>query len=93
MFILLGSPGSGKSTQAELLQERLGYKWISTGRLLRETGDPEILEELKTGNLLSNDVVQKIFEKALSETDENVESLISLKKSYSQSLMALKHMV
>lgn len=76
MFILLGSPGAGKSTQAELLQERLGYKWISTGRLLRETGDPKILAELKTGNLLSNDIVQGIFEEALKSTPEEQEILV-----------------
>jgi adenylate kinase len=34
--ILLGGPGSGKGTQAELLQERLGITHVASGDLFRE---------------------------------------------------------
>lgn len=34
--ILLGGPGSGKGTQAELLQERLGFTHVASGDLFRE---------------------------------------------------------
>ena len=35
-IILLGAPGSGKGTQAELLQSRLGLTHIASGDLFRE---------------------------------------------------------
>ena len=35
-LVLLGPPGSGKGTQAELLAERLGLAYIGTGDILRD---------------------------------------------------------
>jgi adenylate kinase len=36
IIILFGAPGSGKGTQSEILQERLGLLHLSSGDLLRE---------------------------------------------------------
>lgn len=76
MFILLGSPGAGKSTQAELLQKRLGYKWISTGGLARGSTDPEIIEVIERGDLLSNDLIQRMLEAEIKQTDDEIELII-----------------
>ena len=35
-LILLGAPGAGKGTQAEILCERLNIPTISTGNMIRE---------------------------------------------------------
>ena len=35
-LVLLGAPGAGKGTQAEILKEKLAIPTISTGNILRE---------------------------------------------------------
>lgn len=76
MFILLGSPGAGKSTQAALLQEKLGYKWISTGNLARNSTDPDIIEVIERGDLLSNELIQRMLEAEIKNTADDVELIV-----------------
>ncbi|MBI2310502.1 nucleoside monophosphate kinase [Candidatus Collierbacteria bacterium] len=73
-LIILGAPGSGKGTQADLLAEKFGLTHLSSGQLLRkeaETGSPKgklIADLLIGGKLLPFETVLEVLEPALKAT-------------------------
>lgn len=74
-IILLGAPGAGKGTQAEIIAERLGIPTISTGAIIREaikTGTEMGLAAKKftdTGALVPDEVVIGIIKERLAKDD------------------------
>lgn len=74
-LILLGAPGAGKGTQAELICERLNIPAISTGNMIREAmkNGTEMGKKAKAfvdaGNLVPDEVVIGIIKERLSEKD------------------------
>lgn len=50
-----------------MLAGRMDWKWLSTGEMLRESNDPAMNELLKTGELISDDVIYKVFEEAVAD--------------------------
>lgn len=74
-LILLGPPGAGKGTQAEILQKRLGVETISTGVMLRaairEGTELGKMAEgyINAGKLVPDDVVVGIVRERLSKDD------------------------
>ncbi len=50
MILFFGPAGAGKSVQGQMIAARHGWRWISTGQLLREPHDLEILKtEVRCG--------------------------------------------
>lgn len=74
-LILLGPPGAGKGTQAEILSKKLGIDTISTGVMLRtairEGTELGKLAEgfINEGKLVPDDVVVGIVKERLSQED------------------------
>lgn len=74
-LILLGAPGAGKGTQAEIFSRKLGIPTISTGNILRaamKNGTPVGLkakEYVESGKLVPDDVIIGIVEERLAEPD------------------------
>ncbi len=74
-LILLGAPGAGKGTQAEILKETLGIPTISTGNILRaaiKNGTPVGLkakEYMDAGHLVPDDVIIGVINERLQEAD------------------------
>ena len=74
-MILLGAPGAGKGTQAEILSKLLGIPTISTGNILRaamKNGTPVGLQAkayVESGRLVPDDVIIGIIQERLAEPD------------------------
>ncbi|MFK4506733.1 adenylate kinase [Bradyrhizobium daqingense] len=74
-IILLGPPGSGKGTQAQLLVQRYGILQLSTGEMLRAAvaaGTPVGLkakEIMASGGLVPDDVVVGIISDRIDQPD------------------------
>jgi adenylate kinase len=74
-LILLGAPGAGKGTQAELLTKKLSIPAISTGNMLREAmaNGSELGKQLKQimdgGCLVPDDVILSIVAERVAKPD------------------------
>lgn len=73
--IMLGAPGAGKGTQAQIISERLEIPTISTGALMREAmkaGTPlgeEAKEHIAAGRLVPDQVVIGLVRERLAQED------------------------
>ena len=74
-LILLGAPGAGKGTQAEVLSNKLSIPTISTGNILRaaiKEGTPTGLkakEYMDAGKLVPDEVIIGIIKDRLQADD------------------------
>jgi len=74
-LILLGAPGAGKGTQADILKVKLNIPTISTGNILRaavKNGTPTGLkakEYMDAGKLVPDEVIIGIINERLQEAD------------------------
>lgn len=65
MIVFFGPAGAGKSVQGQILAARYGWRWLSTGQLLRDTHNPELLKKMSTGVLIDNDIANQVVQEAL----------------------------
>ncbi|MCC8074547.1 MAG: adenylate kinase [Clostridiales bacterium] len=74
-LILLGAPGAGKGTQAEIISKKLNIPTISTGNILRaavKNGTPVGLkakEYMDAGKLVPDEVIIGVINERLQEAD------------------------
>jgi adenylate kinase len=71
MILFFGPPGSGKSVQGQLLVERNGWQWLSTGDLFRNSKDAEVLKRLATGELIDDELTNKVLDTAIQSTRDD----------------------
>lgn len=70
MILFFGPTGAGKSLQGQIMAIRQGWKWLSTGEMFRASKDPQIIAQLKTGELLSDEQTYELFQNAVQEAHE-----------------------
>ena len=74
-IILLGGPGAGKGTQANIIKEKYNIPQISTGDMLRaavKAGTPLGLEAKKVmdaGGLVSDEIIMGLIKERLAQDD------------------------
>ena len=77
-LLLIGAPGSGKGTQADLLAERFGIAHISSGDLLRQhvreqTSFGQLVKKyVDKGDLVPDSLVMDILRKPVCGRDERL---------------------
>ena len=77
ILVFLGPPGAGKGTQAKILEDRFGYRQISTGDILRRHRaektalGAEAQGYMDSGKLVPDDLIIRMMEAELANA-ENV---------------------
>src|SRR4051812_16364438 len=74
IVVLVGPPGSGKGTQAQVVCERFGTPQISTGEMLRAAKADGTLDEqyrkiMDAGGLLPDAAVISLIDKRIDDLD------------------------
>ena len=74
-LILLGMPGAGKGTQAEIIQREQGIANVSTGAMMREVSRAEtdlgkkVQEYLSAGKLVPDNIIIQMLVERISQSD------------------------
>lgn len=68
MIILFGLAGSGKGTQGKILSEIFGWRWLSVGEAIRQTGGYEDI--INHGGLIPDDDVIKLMNKQIQKSED-----------------------
>ena len=77
MILLFGPTGAGKSMQGQMLAVRQGWKWLSTGEMLRQSTDPKVIDTLKSGELVSDELTYQVFEQSVQDArDKDCSNII-----------------
>lgn len=68
MIILFGLAGSGKGTQGKALSEIFGWRWLSVGQAIRDTG--EYKDVIDRGELIPDSEVIKLMDRQIKKSED-----------------------
>jgi adenylate kinase family enzyme/8-oxo-dGTP pyrophosphatase MutT (NUDIX family) len=65
LILLMGGPGSGKGTTGKILARQYGAELRSTGQLIREENDPDLMAFLDRGDLAPEKEIERVLTSAI----------------------------
>ena len=68
MITLYGLAGSGKGTQGKALSELFGWRWLSVGEAIRQTG--EYTDIVNSGGLIPDEDVIRLMDKQIKKAED-----------------------
>lgn len=71
VFVLIGPPGAGKGTQAQMLSDGRGWTHLSSGDLLRAASDPQVLATMQQGELVDSATVESAVGRAIAAVPDD----------------------
>lgn len=76
MIIVIGIAGAGKSTQGQLLAQRLNCPWLSVGQLLRQNMDEDHKRRMLAGEMVEDEQLIPILGAELKRLGADKNELI-----------------
>jgi len=67
MIVFFGPVGAGKSVQGQMLGDKFGWQWISTGNIFRASTDPDVQATIAAGMLISSEQTYQVLGEALEK--------------------------
>jgi adenylate kinase len=86
MILFFGPPGSGKSVQGQLLVEKNGWRWLSTGQLFRQSTNPAVIKRLADGGLIDDDTTNELVDEELGKLEASSSSTQVIFDGYPRNL-------
>ena len=95
LVLLIGMPGSGKDTQANLLEKNIGYKVVRIGEEVRKQAkqNPRLLSQEIHGKLADPAIVNAIVERHLKASTQHAKIVCDGYPRSMQQTMALEKMI
>ena len=70
MIVFFGPAGAGKSVQGQMLAARHDWRWLSSGQLMRDTHNEQLIRDMQSGGLVASEQVNKIIGAALQRAKD-----------------------